>query len=132
MSSVFADASSIDSYNKSLSLTLSGSSRAQDATSTCVRITPWLHEVGYLKQCLKQCSATNPPCITAEGVEWSPPETTSAAEDCGASVDEWIGKVVAVKAGEGSDDQEVAAAHRVDLPHNRACPFVQWGHAGAR
>ena len=38
-----------------------------------------------------------------EGVEWSPPETTSAAEDCNEAVPEWMGKAEAgVKAGKGA------------------------------
>ena len=38
-----------------------------------------------------------------EGVEWSPPETTSTAEDCNGAVPEWMGKAEAgAKAAKGA------------------------------
>merc|ERR1719446_928043 len=54
--------------------------------------------------CLKSCDDAMPPCIMAEGAEWTPPEMTSAAEDCNEAVPEWMGKAEAgVKAGKGGD-----------------------------
>ena len=53
--------------------------------------------------CLKNCSEAMPPCIMEEGVEGSPPETTSAAEDCNEAVPEWMGTAEAgVKAAKGA------------------------------
>merc|ERR1719164_334665 len=56
-------------------------------------------------KCLKKCSEAMPPCIMEEGEEWSPPETTSAAEDCNEAVPEWMSKAEAgVKAGTGGEE----------------------------
>merc|ERR1719230_214505 len=54
--------------------------------------------------CLKKCSEAMPPCIMVEGAEYTPPEMTSAAEDCNEAVGEWMDKAEAgVKAGKGGD-----------------------------
>merc|ERR1719274_198975 len=56
-------------------------------------------------KCLKKGSEAMPPCIMEEGEEWSPPEVTSAAEDCNEAVPEWMSKAEAgVKAGTGGDE----------------------------
>merc|ERR1719162_1435887 len=58
-----------------------------------------------VNKCLKKCSEAMPPCIMEEGEVWSPPEVTSAAEDCNEAVPEWMSKAEAgVKAGTGGED----------------------------
>merc|ERR1719265_1637379 len=52
--------------------------------------------------CLKKCVDAVPPCIMEEGVKFSAPAVTSAAEDCNEAVGEWMTKAEsAVKAGKG-------------------------------
>merc|ERR1719450_1806597 len=95
--------------------------RGQNSESACCATKVLSLECGGPEKtpaniCIKQCSDTNPPCIMAEGVEWVPPETTSAAEDCENAVPEWMDKVEsAVKAAEGGEDSWKALEEKGEI-----------------
>merc|ERR1719235_1778748 len=56
--------------------------------------------------CLKSCTESVPPCIMPKGEEFKMPETTSAAEDCGKAVDDFMkGAQSSVEGAEDGADQ---------------------------
>jgi hypothetical protein len=79
--------------------------KGQDSTKACCLSEVLEMECGKgapANVCLKQCAEGVPPCIMAEGEEFTMPAVTSAAEDCNEAVGEYMDTVEnAVKAAEG-------------------------------
>merc|ERR1719235_1169197 len=79
--------------------------KGQDSTKACCLSEVLEMECGKgapANTCLPQCSDGVPPCIMAEGEEFTMPSVTSAAEDCNEAVGDYMSTVEnAVKAAEG-------------------------------
>merc|ERR1719359_673052 len=81
--------------------------RGQDSANACCasKVLEMSCDAGApANVCLKSCTESVPPCIMPKGEAFEMPETTSAAEDCGNAVDDWVTQAQSSVEGISGDD----------------------------